>query len=172
MFTAETCSTRTAHGPAGMSLSSLAFGPIKGTGLAFGSRKHTRSCRCVLSRQRGGGISVLAHTNMLDSRTGRRIDADTRSLGLVTLRSRRLLMANLDELGALSEILCDVRETQTPAFVGNGSAQPTCGPDVDRRSVASAITLNSRYSSHRRGGYHVSACAGVLRTASLRPPKG
>ena len=168
MFGHEAYPTRTALEPAGMPSSSLAFGPINGPGL-FPSRKHTRSCRCVLARRRGGGASALAYTNMSVSSTCRLMVTDTRSLGLVTQRMRPFLMANSNWPRAVSEMLCCVRGTQTLAC-GHGTASPSGGPDDFRRPVASAMTFGSRKSRpHRAGTKHVSARAGVLRPASFRP---
>lgn len=171
MFGPGTCSTRTATAPSGVSLSSLPFGAIKGPGL-FLSRNHSRSCRSGLARQRGGGASAPAHTNALDSRTCRRMVADTRSLGLVTQRERPPLMANSNGPRALLEMLCGARGARNPAC-GIGTAIPSGGPTASRWSVASAMTSDSRMSrTHRRGTNDVSARAGVQRPASFRPAAG
>ena len=138
---------------------SLAFGPIKGPGAS--ARKHTRSCRCVLARRRGGNASAFAHTNVpVRVRTGRQHVSGLRSPTLVSGHSRLTVLANPIKPCALNGFLCGYRESHDPVCFDIGIALPIGGPVGYRRPVLSSMTPDSRSSRTHRGGInHVSAFA-------------
>jgi hypothetical protein len=147
--------TSSALAPRGSCVSDLAFGPINGPGLAFGSRKHTRSCRCVLVRRLGGNASALAHTNRPVRRTGRLKVADTCCARLVTGLSCRLFDGEVGLASALSDFLC-----------GFGGLDPR-GP-----LVASAMTPTMHRSKPRRPGIKdVIAHVDVWRPTAFSRPR-
>ena len=100
----------------------LPFGAFNGPGLVYDSRKHRRSCRCVLARLLCGCTSVLAHTKEQVRRT-RLMVADTCCACLVSGSPRQLLDGEFGLASALSRLLCGIR-TLARSFDGSDVNRP------------------------------------------------
>lgn len=139
-------------------------GESNGPGLSS-SRKHMRSCRCVLARRICGCTSVLAHTKGPVRRTVRLKVADTRYLCLVSRVSRRLFDGGFGWASASPDRLCGITRAQTLA--SSPCVRTLSGGSVASQPLVLVMSSNSRLCSTLVVGNHVAADAGVRRPTSF-----